>query len=52
MSKLKPFAIEYRHGGKTYQIEVYAESFDDASDRMRSAYFNGQPLQRVLSVGV
>lgn len=42
MGKLKPYSIEYRHHGKTYVIEVYAESKQDAQDRMRSAYFNGE----------
>lgn len=50
--KLKPHAIEYHHGGKVYLLEVYATDCDDAKARIRSAYFNGQPLQRVFGVDV
>ena len=50
--KLKPHASEYRHGGKTYLLPILATDCDDAKARIRSAYFNGQPLERVFGVGV
>lgn len=50
--KLKPHAIEYHHNGKVYLLPIYATDCDDAKARIRSAYFNGQPLQRVFGVEV
>ena len=52
MNKLKPFAIEYRHNGRLYHIEVHAEDFDDAKARIRSAHYNGKPLQLVATAKV
>jgi hypothetical protein len=49
---MKPFVIEYRHMGKTYHMALEAESHEDAKRRMNSAYFNGEPLERVASVTV
>ena len=47
MSRLKPYSIAYRHKGREYTIEVYGESEQDVSERLRSAYFNGE-VQRVF----
>ena len=52
MSKLKPYAIEYRHEGRTFTMTLEARDHEDAKRRMASAYFNGQPFEIVASVSV
>ena len=47
-AKLKVHAIEYTHNGRRYLLRLDAESFDDAQARIRSAHFNGEPLERVI----
>ena len=47
---MKPYTVSYRHKGREYVIEVYAESVTDARERLGSAYFNGQPDELVASV--
>lgn len=49
---MKKFAIEYRYAGKAYSMDLYAEDFDDASRRLRAAYFNGVPYEVVASIPV
>lgn len=51
-NNLKPFAVMYHHMGKDYTIEVYATDPQDAKNRIRSAYFNGQVQEIVASVEV
>ncbi|CAB5223149.1 hypothetical protein UFOVP368_68 [uncultured Caudovirales phage] len=49
---LTPHSVEYRHHGKTYVIEVYAENPQDAQDRIRSAYHNGTAQEVIARVSV
>lgn len=51
-NNLKPFAVAYMHMGREYTIEVYATDAQDAKNRIRSAYFNGQVQEIVASVDV
>jgi hypothetical protein len=44
---LKPFAIEYRHAGKLWHMTLEATDHDDAMARLRSAFVDGEPLERV-----
>jgi hypothetical protein len=47
---MKKFAIDYRYAGKTYSLDLYAEDFDDASQRLRAASLNGVPYEVVASI--
>ena len=49
-NNLKPFAVAYMHMGREYTIEVYATDAQDAKNRIRSAYFNGQVQEIVASI--
>ena len=46
--KLKPYAIEYRHKGRTWIAEIYATDAMDAQQRLNAIYFNGQPQEVVF----
>lgn len=37
-----PYAIQYRHNGKTWGLTIWAESWEDAQARLRSIGFNGK----------
>lgn len=37
-----PFAVDYNHNGKTYRLTLWAESWDDAQNRLRSIGGNGR----------
>ena len=50
MNNLKPFAVAYMHMGREYTIDVYATDAQDAKNRIRSAYFNGQVQEIVTSI--
>jgi septin family protein len=49
MSKLKPFAIEYRHNGRVFNMTFEAQDHEDAKRRMASAFWNGQPFEIIAS---
>jgi hypothetical protein len=49
---LKPFTIQYRHEGRDFTMTLEARDHDDATRRMASAYFNGQPQEIVASINV
>jgi len=49
MTNLKPYAIEYRHKGKTWVAEIFATDPHDAQQRLNAIYFNGQPQEIVFS---
>lgn len=52
MPKLKPFVMEYRHGGKTYHANFWATDHADCKARALACGFNGEPMQRVFGVEV
>lgn len=43
----RPYVIEYRHNGRTYHLEMEADSHANAMERLRDAYHNGEALERV-----
>lgn len=49
-NSLTLWAIPYRHkDGRQYTIDVYATDADDARQRIRSAYFQGEYPEQIVA---
>lgn len=46
-----PYMVEYRHKGETYVFAMYAESWEDCQERLRSIGYNGRVVGSNVQTG-